>query len=161
MRIWIDADAAPREVKELVYRASTRLKVSVVLVANQSIYLPQQNSLISRVVVADGANLADRYIVEHAQPGEIAITADIPLAAQLVDKRVHVIDPRGEEYDDRNMASRLAGRDLMDAARGAGLDLKGPRPYSAKDRSLFASALDRVLTRALKMQNASSASKVD
>ncbi len=161
MKIWIDADAAPREVKELVYRASARLKIYVVLVANQSIYLPPQNSLISRVVVADGANLADRYIVEHAQAGDIAITADIPLAAQLVDKQVHVIDPRGDEYDDRNMASRLAARDLMDAARGAGLDLKGPRPYSPKDRSPFASTLDRVLTRAIKKQSVPSAAASD
>lgn len=148
--IWIDADAAPRDAKELVFRASKRLQIPVVLVANQSISLPDRSELISRVVVSDGANIADRHIVEQASSGDIAITADIPLAAQLVNKQVFVIDPRGEEFDDRNMASRLAARDLMDAARGAGMELKGPRPYSPKDRSEFASALDRVLTKAIK-----------
>jgi uncharacterized protein len=147
--IWIDADAAPRDAKDLVFRASKRLQVPVVLVANQSISLPDRSELISRVVVSDGANIADRHIVEQSRSGDIAITADIPLAAQLVSKQVFVIDPRGEEFDDRNMASRLAARDLMDAARGAGMELKGPRPYSSKDRSEFASALDRVLTKAM------------
>jgi len=150
MRIWIDADAAPRDVKELVYRASARLKLPVVLVANQSIWVPPGNSLISGITVTDGANIADKYIVDQSEPGDLAITADIPLAAQLVMKGVFVIDPRGEEFDDRNIAGRLAARDLFDAARGAGMEFSGPAPYSAKDRSEFASSLDRILTRALK-----------
>ncbi len=151
MKIWIDADAAPRDVKELVFRASTRLKLSVVLVANQSIWVPTESGLISSVAVSDGANIADRYIVANSESGDLAITADIPLAAELVEKRVFVIDPRGEEYDDRNVLGRLAARDFLDAARGAGMELSGPAPYSPKDRSAFASALDRVLTRAMKM----------
>jgi len=150
MRIWIDADAAPRDVKELVYRASARLKLPVVLVANQSIWVPPGNSLISGITVTDGANIADKYIVDQSEPGDLAITADIPLAAQLVMKGVFVIDPRGEEFDDRNIAGRLAARDLFDAARGAGMEFSGPAPYSAKDRNEFASSLDRILTRALK-----------
>lgn len=153
MKIWIDADAAPREVKEIVFRAATRLKLPCVLVANQSIWVPPGNTLITSICVPDGANIADRYIVEHAEPGHVAITADIPLAAQLVAKQVYVIEPRGEEFDDRNVASRLATRDLFDAARGAGMELAGPRPYSTKDRSAFASTLDRILTKALKNPN--------
>ena len=150
MKIWIDADAAPRDAKELVFRASKRLGVEVTLVANQSIGVPTGNRLLRVVTVRDGANVADQHIVEHAQPGDVVITADIPLAAQLVAKEVFVLDPRGEVYEDRNVGSRLAARDFLDAARGAGMELSGPRPYSQRDRTSFASALDRVLTRALK-----------
>ena len=150
MKIWIDADAAPREVKELVFKAATRLKVPVVLVANQSMWVPP-NSLFSSIAVPEGANEADKYIVDHAESGDLAITADIPLAAQLVDKRVYVVDPRGEQYDDNNVKGRLAARDLFDAARGAGMEFSGPAPYSPKDRGAFASTLDRVLTKAMKV----------
>jgi len=150
MRIWIDADAAPREVKELVFKSATRLKIPVVLVANQSIWVPPGNSLFASVTVREGANIADKYIVDNAVAGDLAITADIPLAAQLVEKQVLVIDPRGEQFDDRNMAGRLAARDLFDAARGAGMEFSGPAPYGPKDRSAFASALDRILTKAMK-----------
>jgi uncharacterized protein YaiI (UPF0178 family) len=150
MRIWIDADAAPREAKELVYRASKRLGIEVTLVANQSIFLPSKNPLLRCVTVRNGANVADQYIVDNSEVGDIVITADIPLAAQLVSKQIFVLDPRGEVFDDRNVGSRLASRDVLDAARGAGMEIGGPRPYSPKDRSAFASALDRVLTKALK-----------
>jgi hypothetical protein len=152
MKIWIDADAAPREAKELVYRASKRLGLEVILVANQSIGVPSGSQLIRAIAVRDGANVADQYIVDHSESGDIAITADIPLAAQLVAKDVYVLDPRGEVFEDRNVGSRLASRDFLDAARGAGMELSGPRPYSQRDRTRFASALDRVLTRAIKRQ---------
>ena len=102
------------------------------------------------MTVREGANIADKYIVDNAVAGDLAITADIPLAAQLVEKQVLVIDPRGEQFDDRNMAGRLAARDLFDAARGAGMEFSGPAPYGPKDRSAFASALDRILTKAMK-----------
>ncbi len=166
MKIWIDADAAPREVKELVFRASTRLKLPVVLVANQSLWTPGGSSLISSVTVRDGANVADQYIVQNAVAGDVTITADIPLAAQLVAKQIYVIDPRGEEYDERNISGRLAARDFLDLARGAGMELSGPAPYGQKDRTAFASALDRVLTKALKekamlQQKATTASHSD
>lgn len=150
MRIWVDADAAPRDVKELVFKAATRLKLAVVLVANQSIWVPPGNPLFSSIAVPDGANIADKYIVDHSSEGDLAITADIPLAAQLVAKEVFVIDPRGEQFNDSNMAGRLAARDFFDAARGAGMEFSGPAPYGAKDRIAFASALDRILTRAMK-----------
>lgn len=155
MKIWIDADAAPRDAKELVFRASKRLGIEVTLVANQSIWLPPGNPLIQTVTVRDGANVADQYIVKHAEAGDVAITADIPLAAELVAKQVFVLDPRGEVFDDRNVGSRLASRDFLDAARGAGMELSGPRPYSQRDRTAFASALDRILTRAIKLRDRS------
>ena len=148
--LWIDADAAPRDAKELVYRASSRLDLAVVLVANQSISVPPGQVRIRCITVRDGANEADKYIVEQSQAGDIVITADIPLAAQLVAKGVYVIEPRGEEFHEGNMAGRLAARDFLDAARGAGMELTGPSPYGPKDRSQFASTLDRVLTRCLK-----------
>jgi uncharacterized protein YaiI (UPF0178 family) len=156
MKIWIDADAAPRDVKELVFRASKRLGIEVMLVANQSIWFPPGSRLIKAVTVRDGANIADQYIVEHASVGDIVITADIPLAAQLVANQVFVLDPRGEVYDDRNVGSRLASRDFLEAARGAGMELSGPRPYSQRDRTQFASALDRILTRAIQLQDPAS-----
>jgi hypothetical protein len=125
------------------------------LVANQSIGVPPGNRLIRVITVRNGANVADQYIVEHAEAGDVVITADIPLAAQLVAKEIFVLDPRGEVYDDRNVGSRLAARDLLDAARGAGMELSGPRPYSQRDRTEFASALDRILTRAIKLRDRS------
>ncbi len=150
MKIWIDADASPRDVKEIVFRASKRLQVPVVLVANQSINVSDRGSLVSCVVVRDGANMADKYIVEHCEPGDVVITADIPLAAQLVEKKAFVVEPRGEIFDENNIAGRLAARDFLDAARGAGMDLSGPSPYTTQDRTAFASAFDRTLTKALR-----------
>jgi uncharacterized protein YaiI (UPF0178 family) len=147
MTIWIDADAAPREVKELVFKASARLELAVRLVANQSISVPSTNGRIQSIAVRDGANVADRYIVENALANDLAITADIPLAAALVDKGVYVIEPRGGVLDANNVKSRLASRDLLDAARGSGMEISGPKPYSLKDKAAFASALDRILTR--------------
>jgi uncharacterized protein YaiI (UPF0178 family) len=94
--------------------------------------------------------VADRYIAEHAEPGDVAVTADIPLASLLVEKRVTAIDPRGMEYTEENIGERLAVRDFMDGLRGAGVETGGPRPYGPKDKQAFAAAFDRVLTRALR-----------
>ena len=94
--------------------------------------------------------MADRHIADHARPGDLAVTADIPLAAVLVAREVLVLDPRGDEHTGETIGERLAVRDLMDGLRGAGMVTGGPRPYSAKDRQAFAAALDRVLTRALR-----------
>lgn len=152
MRIWIDADAAPRDAKELVFRASKRLQVEVLLVANQSIATPEGSRLIQCITVRDGANVADQYIVDNSHEGDVVITADVPLAAQLVAKRVFALDPRGNIFDDSNIGSRLAARDFFDAARGAGMELSGPQPYSTRDRTEFASALDRILTKAIKLK---------
>ena len=130
MRVWIDADAAPREVKEIVFRAAKRLEVHAVLVANQWLTGPPGNPFVSAVRVEGGADVADLHIAEHAEPGDVAVTADIPLAARLVEKNVMAIDPRGDEYTEENVGERLAVRDLMDGLRGAGmLDPGGPRRF--------------------------------
>lgn len=147
MRIWIDADAAPRDVKEIVYRASIRLEIATVLVANQRMTRPAHAPLVTSVLVRDGANVADKYIVDHSEPGDLAITADIPLAADLVDKGIAVIDPRGDEYTADNIRSRLAMRDFMDELRGFSDATPRTAPYGEKDKKAFASALDRTLTR--------------
>ncbi|HEU0054930.1 MAG TPA: YaiI/YqxD family protein [Longimicrobium sp.] len=150
MKLWIDADATPRDVKEVVFRAARRLELETVLVANQRMPTPLDNPYVSAVRVEGGPDVADRHIAEHAVPGDVAVTADIPLAAALVEKRVAVIDPRGDEYTPDNIAERLSVRDFMDGLRGAGVETGGARPWSQKDKQTFANALDRVLTRALR-----------
>lgn len=147
MTLWVDADATPREVKEIVFRAAGRLRLDTVLVANQRIAIPAGDPHISLVRVDGGPDVADRYIAEHAQAGDLAITADIPLAALLVPKGVRVLDPRGQEYSADNIGERLAVRDFMEGLRGAGVETGGPKGWSGKDRQAFADALDRILTR--------------
>ena len=151
--MWIDADSAPRDVKEIVLRAAKRLKLAVCLVANQPIFIPSDNPLVTRIVVRSGANEADKYIIEHAEKGDLVITADVPLAAELVARDVRAIDPRGEEYHASTIPGRLATRNLLDAARGAGMLIPGPNPYSDRDRREFAQSLDRLLTKSLKSIN--------
>lgn len=148
MRIWVDADAAPRAVKEIVFRIATRLQLSVVLVANQRVPIPPHNHLVSAVLVPGGPDAADRHIAEHAVAGDLAITADIPLAASLVEKGVITLDPRGEQYRAENVRERLSIRDFMDSLRGANIETGGARPYDERDRHAFAAALDRALTAA-------------
>jgi uncharacterized protein YaiI (UPF0178 family) len=121
-------------------------------VANQRLSTPFGNPFVTAVQVKGGPDVADRHIAEHAEPGDVAVTADIPLAACLVEKQVIVIDPRGEEYTAENVGERLSVRDFMDGLRGAGVTTGGPRPYHPKDRQAFAVALDRVLTRALRQR---------
>lgn len=150
MKLWIDADAAPGDVKGIVFRAAKRLKLPTVLVANQRLQVPPGNAFVTTVRVDGGPDVADRHIVDVAEPGDIAVTADIPLASLLVEKGVRVIDPRGEEYTEENVGERLAVRDFMDSMRGAGVDTGGARPYGAKEKQAFAAALDRVLSRALR-----------
>jgi hypothetical protein len=150
VKIWIDADAAPRDVKEIVFRAARRLQVEAVMVANQRLAPPPGNAFVSAVRVEGGPDVADRHIAEHAEPGDLAVTADIPLAAALVARQVRVLDPRGEEYTPENVGERLAVRDFMDGLRGAGVETGGARPYGGRDKQAFAAALDRVLTRLLR-----------
>jgi uncharacterized protein len=150
MKIWIDADAAPRDVKEIVYRAAKRLELETLLVANRKLPVPPGTRFVATIRVEGGPDEADRYIAEHAVAGDLAVTADIPLAAALVEQGVLVIDPRGEEYTAENVGERLAMRDFMDGLRGAGAETGGSRPYGPKDKQSFAAALDRVLSRALR-----------
>jgi uncharacterized protein len=147
LKIWIDADAAPRDVKELVFRAAKRLQVETILVANQRLQAPPGNPMVTAVRVDGGADIADRYIVEHASPGDLVVTQDVPLAALLVPREIAVIDPRGVEHTSETIGERLSVRDFMEQARFAGVVTGGPPPYDAKARQLFAAALDRVLTR--------------
>jgi uncharacterized protein len=150
MKLWVDADAAPRDVKDIVYRAAIRLGIEAVLVANQRLPVPPNNPHVIAVQVRGGPDEADRHIAEHSVAGDLAITADIPLAALLVPKGVVVIDPRGALYTEENIGERLAVRDFMDGLRGSGVETGGARPYGLKDREAFAGALDRELTRALR-----------
>ncbi len=150
MKVWIDADAAPFEVKEIVFRAARRLKFETILVANQTLPLPPNAPTVSRVTVHEGANIADRYIVTHSEPGDLVVTADIPLAAELVAKQVAVIDPRGDEHTEDNIKSRLSLRDFLDGMRGAGTLTSGNRPYDERDKKQFAASLDRFLAKSRK-----------
>lgn len=150
MRLWLDADAAPRDVKEVCFRVSERLHLETILVANQRLQLPPGYPHVSAVRVEGGPDVADRYIAEHAEAGDVAVTADIPLAALLVPKGVVVIDPRGTVYTAESIGERLSVRDFMEGLRGAGVETGGHAAYSARDKQSFANALDRALTRAMR-----------
>jgi|TARA_B110000438_G_C15693573_1_gene597867 hypothetical protein len=143
-RIWVDADASPKAVKEILYRASERTNIPVTFVANQFLEVPR-SPLIFAVKVASGFDVADNYIVEHSNKGDIAITQDIPLAAELVAKGCVVLNPRGERYTKENVRERLNMRDFMDSLRSSGVQTGGPEAFSKKDRMTFANALDNVL----------------
>ena len=130
-----------------MYRASRRLGIETVLVANQRLQAPAGNPLVSAVWVDGGADVADRYIASHADPGDLVVTQDVPLAALLVPRNVAVLDPRGEEHTPDTIGERLSVRDFMDQARMAGAVTGGPPPYDARAKQAFAAALDRVLTR--------------
>ena len=150
MKIWIDADAAPRDVKDVVFRASKRLSLAVVLVANQRLALPPNNPLATAVWVRGGPDEADRHIAEHAAPGDLAVTADIPLAAILVGRRVVALDFRGAVYSEENIGERLSVRDFMAALRDTGVQTGGPAPYGPRDKQAFAASFDRLLVQLLK-----------
>lgn len=147
MRIWIDADAAPREVKELVFRAARRLAIDAVLVANHRLQPPPGNPRVSAVLVDGGADAADRHIAAQAAAGDVVVTQDVPLAALLVPRGIVVLDPRGDEHTAETIGERLSVRDFMERARLAGAVTGGPPPYDGRARQAFAAALDRVLTR--------------
>ena len=146
MQIWVDADACPVEVKEVLYKVVKRLQIKMTLVANQMMWIPKSD-LITFELVGAGANVADLRIVELVAAGDLVITADIPLAAAAVAKGATVLDPRGEIMDAHNAGSRLAARNLMDELRGTGLETGGPSPYSARNKQDFANQLDKLLTR--------------
>lgn len=146
MKIWIDADAAPNPVKEIVFRAAERLQIETVLVANHALRTPPSR-LIKSIQVEHGFDVADNYLVAHAEAGDLVITSDIPLAAELVEKDVRVLTPRGEPYDRNNVRQRLVMRDFMEEMRGSGLVHGGPPPFGPKEKMAFANALDRLLAR--------------
>ena len=143
-KIWVDADACPKVIKEILYRAADRAGVSLVLVANQALQVPGSRYIRS-VQVPPGFDVADNHIVQQAQPGDLVITADIPLAAELIDKKCLALNPRGELYTEENIRQRLNMRDFLDTMRGSGVDTGGPPPLSQSDRQAFANQLDRIL----------------
>ena len=145
MKIWIDADACPRVIKEIVFRASERLQVPVCLVANKPLS-KHDTRLVESIVVEEGFDVADDYIADHAAPEDLVVTADLPLAARIVAKGGVALDPRGETYTEENVGERLSMRDLMMELRAGGLVQGGPSQFSMTDRQRFASSLDRLLT---------------
>jgi len=144
MQIWVDADACPKVIKEILFRAADRVAVHVTLVANQDIQVPRSRHIRS-IQVAPGFDEADNYIVLQAQSGDLVITADIPLASEVIDKGCLALNPRGELYTTENIRQRLNMRDFMDTMRGSGIDTGGPPAFSQADRMAFANQLDRLL----------------
>jgi uncharacterized protein len=144
MQIWVDADACPNPIKEILFRAAGRRQLPLILVANQPLRTPPSR-FIRSVQVAAGFNMADQHITQALQPGDLVITADIPLAAAVIERRGHALNPRGELYTPDNIHQRLAMRDFMEELRGAGLVSGGPAALGAADRKAFADALDRFL----------------
>jgi len=146
MQVLVDADACPSAVKEILFRAARREEVPVTLVANQYLRTPP-SPFIKAIQVPSGFDVADARIVEMVAAGDLVITADIPLAAAVLDKGGHALDPRGNWFSRDNIQERLTVRDMMDQLRGTGIDTGGPDPYSARDSKAFAGQFDRFLAR--------------
>jgi uncharacterized protein YaiI (UPF0178 family) len=146
VKIWVDADACPQVIKEILFRAAERTQVLTTLVANMPLRTPP-SAFIRTVRVGKGFDVADHRIVREMEPGDLVITADIPLAAEVITRGGHAIDPRGELYSEDNVRERLAIRNLMQELRSTGDILGGPAPFGPADRQRFANQLDRFLTR--------------
>lgn len=146
MHIWVDADACPVVIKDILFRAAQRWQVPVTLVANQPLSTPP-SPLIRAVQVPRGFDVADAHIVERAEPGDLVITADIPLAAEVLEKGAMALNPRGERYSPETIRERLAVRDMMEELRASGVDTGGPPAFSQADRKAFANQLDTLLAR--------------
>lgn len=149
MKIWIDADACPGPIREIIVRAAIRLGIHAVFVANKALLLPT-SPLLSSVQVSLGPDIVDHYLVEQAQPFDLVITQDIPLAARLVAQTVSVITPRGQLYDQNNINEALANRDLLTELRDTGSIQGGPRPFDEKAKRRFANNFDAELSRLLR-----------
>ena len=146
MRIWVDADACPVVIKEILFRAAIRTQITTTLVANQFLRTPP-SAFIKTMQVASGFDVADNRIVEEMKAGDLIITGDIPLAAQVVEKGGYALNPRGELYNIANIKERLAMRNLMEELRNTGVDISGPASFNQADRQAFAAALDKLITR--------------
>ena len=145
MKIWIDADACPKVIKEIIFRAAERLKIETCLVANHDMYIPRSR-YIRKVLVGKGFDVADHYISENLGPFDLIITADIPLAADVVESEAFAISPRGTLYTEENVRERLSVRNFMQDIRDHGGSTGGPPPLNDSDKRQFASTFDRVLT---------------
>ena len=146
MRVWIDADACPKAAKDQVVKFALKRRFEVLLVAGQAQVKPAYRC-VRLIVVPSGPDAADDYLVEHALPGELVICSDVPLADRLVKKGVAALDPRGREFDERNMGDKLAVRNLFTELRELGQVGGGQPPYGERDKQAFANSLDRILTR--------------
>ena len=159
MTVWVDADACPRPLKELLIRASERRKLRVIFVANHTVSLPM-SPLLGAIEVKRGEDVADTYIVEHAQGYDLVITQDVPLAARLVPNGVAVMNLRGFAYDANNIQERLSVRDMLTEARDLGIQTGGPPPFGDKQKQAFAQTFDKLIAkqqRALNMAKAKAA----
>ncbi len=146
MNIWVDADACPAVVKEILYRAAERARVPLTLVANKPLRTPP-SPFIRSLQVPRGFDVADNEIARRVEPGDLVVTADIPLAAQVIERGGHALDPRGELYSPETIRERLTMRDFMDELRASGVQTGGPPPLAHGDRQRFANQLDRLLAR--------------
>jgi uncharacterized protein YaiI (UPF0178 family) len=147
MAIWVDADACPRVIRDILFRAAERCQVTLTLVANQAIGVPPSRHVRMRQVPR-GFDVADNEIARQIQAGDLVVTADIPLAAEAIERGAEALSPRGERFGPDNIRERLNMRDFMDTMRASGLATGGPPPLSAGDRQAFANALDGYLSRA-------------
>lgn len=143
-QLWIDADAIPRILRELIFKASDRHLLNVTFVANQAVGITPSNRIKS-IQVASGADRADQEIVERMQPGDIVVTQDIPLAAQVIEKGGTAINPRGDVYTKDNVRARLHLRDYMEVLRGSGVQTGGPPPISDREKKAFADSLEKII----------------
>jgi len=148
MKIWVDADACPVVIKEILYRAAERTGVKLILVANQPLNTPN-SEFISALQVPRGFDVADDEIVRRCNAGDLVITSDIPLAAEVIEKGGHALSPRGEMHTTENIRARLNMRDFLDTMRASGVDTGGPPPLGQRDKQDFANNLDRFLTKFL------------
>jgi hypothetical protein len=145
MQIWVDADACPKVIKDILFRAAERMQVSMILVANKRLWTPP-SPFIRALRVPHGFDVADREIVEQVKTGDLVVTADIPLASAVIERGAHALDPRGVLYTADNVQERLAVRNLMDQLRASGVETGGPAPWSQSDSHAFANQLDRLLS---------------
>lgn len=144
LRIWVDADACPVVIKEILFRAAERTRTEIILVANKLLRVPP-SPYIRAMQVPGGFDVADDEIVKQIQPGDLVITADIPLASQVIEKGGHALNPRGEMYSTHNIKERLAMRNFMEELRSSGVELGGPNALNNSDRQAFAAELDKFL----------------
>ncbi len=142
--IWIDGDACPKAIKDIVFKAANRTKTKCILVANQMVPVPP-SPMIKRIIVSQGFDQADQTIIDSTQPGDIVITSDLPLAESCLEKQAHVISPRGELFSSNTIKQKLAMRDFNEVMRGSGIHSGGPKPMGAKEVSQFANHLDSLL----------------
>jgi uncharacterized protein YaiI (UPF0178 family) len=148
MKIWVDADACPGVIKEILFRAAERTQIPTTLVANQLLRVPP-SPYIRALQVPAGFDVADNRIAQEVQPGDLVVTADIPLAAQVIERSGFALNPRGEFYTRDNIRERLTMRNFMEELRGSGVDISGPATFNQGDRQAFAAQLDRFLAKRL------------